>query len=437
MKLQIKPILLIILLSQWMVACVPPPKKDTPAANKLKNTAAESRNSEEGQDADAKNLIISEQDNTLLQITEHRPEGSSITNNQTGQKSLVLSFRTPLSSTIEESTKKIAIMLPLTGKYKSLGLEIQQGVIREYFNVTIKPKKISFYDSNTKRVNELYQKLSKEYTTIIGPLLVNKIEQINYSTQITNIILNKKNNPSSNTYTFNFKEYSQDEIKQIVQFLKTKKHHSVLLITNNNLSGSIFSDELSKQWFSEGKVIKKIIYLTDDLTKNATKIKTTLSQKQPMKSITSRTGESDIFTKNVKDDFPFIRQDIDAIVISLEAKNSRLINPLTTAIGGQKIPIYASSILAKSSNFNTKKDRSLRQIYFLDSVWKYDSQNNGFLNSLARDALRIALTIDRDPRIIYQGLTGTYFINSGKMNRQQNWYQFRRNKVTLVKRLVN
>ena len=413
-----------------VVACVQPSKETNQNNLTITTTPNQTTHSIDGEQA----LIIEQEINSNISNKEIQ---GFITKDSTIVTIPIVNANTSIVQT--EKPMKLAVLLPLTGSYKDISLELEKGIMTEYFNLPIKPKKISFYDSNTNEINALYQKLVKQkYTTIIGPITSKQIEKINYSAQVINIPLNKIAQQTANTYAFNFKEHSQNEIKQITDALSQKNYRNVLLITNGNVAGEVFADKLSNQLFYAKKNLRKIIYLSEDITDNAKKTRTFLTQQPKLKKYTYNENGFISITENIKDDFPYIRQDIDAIVLSINAKDARLINALLKTIGGNKLAIYSSSLLTKSNDFNINKEQNLNNIIYLDSTWKYTHKDYNLLSSLITDAIRIALHIPTYQVFIYQGLTGQYTIDKATgMTRQLQWYQIKKNKATPLQNIIN
>lgn len=375
---------------------------------------------------------------TLSEISEEEKQQPLSPNNDSDKQPL-LHTKTPIYT---HANTKIAVLIPLTGEYQHIGLTLQKGLIQTYFNLSHKPASLTFYDSNTAQINRQYQQIVKEqYDIVIGPLTPEKINKINYSSEVTNLVLNQFDQPNdliNSVLAFDFKEYSHTEINQLTQYIQKMQHNNVLLIVENTISGEIFADKFSDNWFDQNKSINKIIYLSNNLTDNAKQIRQYLTTYPKLNRYQYADNGRLKKTATLEDDFPFIRQDIDAIALSINVANARLIVPLMNTIGGAKPIIYASSLLVKSDDFKLSKEAGLNTIRYLDSPWKYTQENPDFLLSLMNDALRISLSSQIYSSFNYAGLTGFYTISATKgMQRKQYWYQFKRGSATPLQSITN
>lgn len=73
--------------------------------------------------------------------------------------------------------ESIAVILPLSGKYKEQGLAIRNGMLKALLQKDESPTRLRFYDSTRVELTEIYQQVQQEaHELVVGPLLKSNVK---------------------------------------------------------------------------------------------------------------------------------------------------------------------------------------------------------------------------------------------------------------------
>ena len=164
--------------------------------------------------------------------------------------------------------KKIAILLPMTGKYSKIGKSILDGINIQLDSISEYEKpEISIYDTGDEDVNikNIYSEITgQNFDFVIGPLkkpLINKI--ISYDKGTIPILTlnysNKLNKYSKNVYQFGL--LPEDEAICIAEKSIIDGNNNASILYPNNNWGERIAQSFSLR-FEElgGKIIDKVVY---------------------------------------------------------------------------------------------------------------------------------------------------------------------------------
>ena len=294
-----------------------------------------------------------------------------------------------------------AVLLPLSGEYKAVGLNIQQGIIDAYYD-NKQRQKIQFYDTNGENINDLYEyAISESSKIVIGPLLKGNIQKIKFNSDRINVPLNAVLNPESSVHPI---DISVDyELNQLMDIAYERGYCRILTVTLDTQKGAVTSGEMRKIWEQKGGEILDHISLPMKSINEGSK----LLQKSLTTKIDLKVFENGQFIKNEKDDFPFVRQDLDAIIISLPAPQARQIMPMINLLGGEK-PVLATSILT-SEQFQDQNESDLVDIEFLERPSRFQSaESSRLFQALGYDAFQVSYRLNDQRYFDYEGKTGSF-----------------------------
>jgi hypothetical protein len=271
---------------------------------------------------------------------------------------------------------KIALLLPLSGKYASSGKAVRNGFIAAYYADNYSKPQLAVIDTAKGNVADLYQQAIKNGAQlVVGPLLQENVATI-AAQQITvpTIALNNINSKSAINNLYQFSLSPSSEARQIAMRAWHSQHKNALIIMPNNAWGTTVAQAFTEKWQSLGGNISgtatysNFQYLKQDIM-HALDIDAAYARESEIQQITG---------SNLRM-VPQPRQDIDMIFVISNPDFARQIKPLLNFYFAGSIDTYA---LADSFNKNNSDD--LSGMTFCDEPWIINrTQLNDQLKSLA------------------------------------------------------
>ena len=359
-----------------------------------------------------------------------------------------LAFITQIDENFKKQQRppnKIAIILPITGKYKSISNSILNGFFASYYrHIQQHPEQTSeimLYDS-AKASNSIWliynQAKQDQADLIIGPLQKHYIDQLLSSPilPVPVITLNYSNQNRESANRFELIEFGlrpEDEANQIAtasaqhNYLKT-----IAIVPRSNFGQKMLTTYQQKIEQFGGKILAHEKYSRkqkdfSSAIKQLTGINKSQSRFNRLKQIT---GEKFVFE-------PRIRQDIDNIFLVSNSKQAKLIIPQFKFFHAGGLPIFANSqVYSKQS----KKYSDLNDIKFTTPPWTFTTNNKTTqkryqnFNALGQDSFNILShlsRIKRNPNYTFNGAIGAISINDvGQLHRKLEWATIKRGKLT-------
>ena len=283
-----------------------------------------------------------------------------------------------LVSQVEAPTlKHIAVLLPLSGKHKSIGEIVQQGILSGYKNNELK---MTFIDTNNLDFSTLALRfLDNEVDHVIGPLLKPNVDEYiaQADIQLPTLLLNipTLGNLAEHQYAFSMKR--EDEAIQAATVLSNKHYkHPVLFSTQDSASRKIAASFANKWQQLTGDKLETIVLSADQQMQKSLK----LSLDIDVSTARIRNLEAQIRQKIKTENRN--RRDIDMVYIAAPSNHTRLIKPfidVNTSTYSSSIPMYASSLSHKGSS-DDAEIRDLAGLTFSEIPWLLDSQQQDKVN---------------------------------------------------------
>lgn len=314
---------------------------------------------------------------------------------------------------------KIALLLPMTGKYSKIGKAILDGIEIELKDTSkyIKPE-LSIFDTGDEDTNlkKIYSEmLSNDFDYVIGPLRKGFIEKISkYSSkELPVLTLN---------YSNNLKKYS----KKVYQFGLLPEDEAICIAEKAIIDGNVNASVLypDNTWgkrivesftlrFQElgGKVTNLLKY-----NKENTKINNSIKNLLNIEESTKRKNHMQNILKTKLQFKPHIANNLDMIFSVGKSQDMRLIKPQFNFNYAEDIPFYSTSHIYNGV-YNKEVNQDLNNIKFCDIPWLYNTNNmleKKYLRESVdkRDLLRfVAIGMD-SIKIIYN-------INTLKLNKHK------------------
>jgi len=265
----------------------------------------------------------------------------------------------------------IAVLLPLSGKHKSIGEIVQQGMLAGYINNNTQ---LTFIDTNDLDFTSLALRFQDdEIDHVIGPLLKPDLDQYIAQTDIQQptLFLNTPTFGNLNLNHFAFSMKREDEAMQAATVLANRNYNHPVLFSTQDSASRKFAASFTNKWQQlTNEIIENIeLPASQEMQKS---LKTGLDIDVSRARI--RNLEAQINQK-IKTESRN-RRDIDMIFIAAPSKYTRLIKPfvdVNTSTYSTRIPMFASSLSHKGSSSDAEI-RDLSGLTFSEIPWLLDSQ---------------------------------------------------------------
>ena len=286
------------------------------------------------------------------------------------------------------SIEKIAILLPMTGKYSKIGRAIFEGIEMELNNnLKINAPKLVIYDTGDKKINlkEMYYEMqSQDFEYVIGPLrkdLIDKIINLK-SKNLTILTLNYSNNfKKLNKEIYQFGLLPEDEAICIAEKAIIDGNHKASIFYPNNKWGLRIAESFSLR-FKElgGQIVDIAKYEKDDKEIN-TSIRSLLKIEESIK----RKNRIQNILKIKIQYKPYISNDLDMIFSIGTSKNMKKIKPQFNFNYAEDVPFYSTSHIYNGIT-SKKTNQDLNGIKFCDIPWLYNDKNSKIKEILSENA---------------------------------------------------
>jgi uncharacterized protein len=334
--------------------------------------------------------------------------------------------------------KNIALLLPLSGKYASLGDATRSGFLNAYYESSAKTgyqQNIAFYDTNrTPNMAALYQEaVSKGANLVVGPLTKEDVKQLTSSGGFTVPTLELNYTDSwgslpSNLYQFGLSPF--DEAKQVADKAYDSGHTRAIVIAPETEWGQSVSKTLIDRYKSNGGSIADVYYFSP---------KANLASEIPKLLHIDVKADHDKSRDQLTDKATLEQQrrhDFDVVFLLAPPQSARQIVPLLKYYYVTNTPIYATSVVYSGAP-QPQKDSDLNGVLFCEIPWSLtrsstavsDSQaGSNRLYAVGRDAYLISRNLSRFnsmPNFPLYGATGAISTTPQKQfYRRLAWAQF-------------
>ncbi len=271
---------------------------------------------------------------------------------------------------------KIALMLPVTGKYSKIGKAINTGIELELKNYPeeYRPKLIIYDTGDQTNIKKIYKEmLSEDFDFVIGPLqkeFINKI--INYGSESLPILtLNYSNNLKKySNFVYQFGLLPEDEAICIAEKVIIDGNNNAAVLYPDNSWGIRIAESFILR-FEElgGNIINKISYQEGDkkvnnIIRNLLKIEDSIKRKKRIESLLKAKLQYK----------PYIVNDLNTIFSVGTSSDMRSIKPQFNFNFAEDIPFYSTSHIYNGVN-NKELNDDLNEIKFCDIPWLYNTRN--------------------------------------------------------------
>lgn len=353
--------------------------------------------------------------------------------------------------------KKIALLLPLSGRFANAAKAIRDGLLASYY--TKKDKEnimIRVYDTkgNPETIEDIYETAVENGAQfIIGPLDKSSIDKLaeQSALSVPTLALNYIDPEASLPQElFQFGLSPEEEATQVAERTWLDGHVNAAVLTPTGPWGDRVHTAFRERWEKiGGRVVEHQSYNSskNDFSLPIRKLLNIDDSKLRYRSL-SRLLKTKLKYSTYR------RQDIDFIFIAGYPRQARQIRPQLKFFHASQVPVYATSHIY-TGNLNPERDRDMDGIRFGDMPWVLSetTSHRGLRNEIEQliskagnkhqrlyamgvDAFNIIAalnTLKSYPYERYQGETGSLSLDEKqRVKRQLSWVYFRSGRPILL-----
>jgi outer membrane PBP1 activator LpoA protein len=391
--------------------------------------------------------------------------------------------------------KRIAVLLPLTGRLADQGLAIKEGILAAYLknlpaaglnqnnlfinggstaqttpSNTQQHPEIRFFDSALKTAQQL-NALVADFDVVLGPLVKEQIMKLTAILPVDKVLLAlNRVELKTNTLTvdqlykptesrlsapqrYYFSLAPEDEAQQLALHIQQKQLIRPIVFAADHPTTRRMAEAFIATWQETSNAIHPDLTIFTDNKDMRIRVSEMLDVAQSKKRIRQMEVMSDVEVFGVERN----RRDIDAIVLFANPEQTRLLNPIIEAslspFAQKSLSVFASS-RSYSLDLNNNSLRDLRNLTFTDMPWMLPGHSwqtladqTTLLMPQKQDILLRLFAMGFDaytllpnlrrlktlPQLVSHGLTGEINIdNQGVLHRRLPWAQVTKDRVKLL-----
>ena len=391
--------------------------------------------------------------------------------------------------------KRIAVLLPLTGRLANQGLAIKEGILAAYLedlpnakftlnnapdhdgsggktiqNKTQQFREIRFFNSALKTTQQLNEMVA-DFDVVLGPLVKEQIMKLTAVLPTDKILLAlnrvelQPKKPNSVQLTqlvesdltapehYYFALAPEDEAQQLALHIHQKQLVRPIIFAADNPTTQRMAEAFIAKWQETPNAIQPDLTIFTDSKDMRIRVSHMLDVAQSKQRIKQIEALSDVEVFGVERN----RRDIDAIVLFANPEQAKLLNPIIEAslspFARRSLSVFASS-RSYSLDLNSNSLRDLRNLTFTDMPWMlpdhrwqnlanqtiqlWPEKQDTLLRLFAMgfDAYNLLPNLRRLktlPQLVSHGLTGEINVDSqGVLYRRLLWAQVAQDRVKLL-----
>ena len=353
---------------------------------------------------------------------------------------------------------KIALLLPMTGRYQKIATVIYAGIqsARELQTDQQYLPDLTLYDTGddpTQIMRYYDQAIAEGAEFVIGPLKKEAVKILAQQPELPIPVLTLNylgDDRSSQSNLFQFGLYPEDEARQVAERASLDEHFSAIIITPVGEWGERLADAFQFRFEELGGITLDTQFYVPSETDFSTPLKLALQLDQSeerYRQLRSVLGQNLEFE-------PRRRQDIDMVFLVASPRIARLMRPQINYYYATDLPVYSTSHIFTGVE-NIARDRDINGVIYCDIPWLLQPTHDHELireillleageiyqllprfAALGIDAYYLPLKLAELAALPYErfnGLTGKIRMRSGnKLFRELNWAKFIEGKPVLL-----
>ncbi len=308
-----------------------------------------------------------------------------------------LSLPSGLQSWLDsDPPKRIAVLLPLSGRLKTAGQTaldgIVEGVFTNYRDASLRPDIITIDTEAAETGMAAYvQAIEFGADFVIGPLTKERVAEVASADQLPIPVLALNRSAQTNTspgqidpdwQMLSMSLAPEDEAEQLAHLAWAEGLRNPLIIAPDSTWGSRMTGAFSASWHALGGALRETAITTPDETDNATIARSlaTVSSETRIKEV-ERAFDAPVDTQARR------RRDVDSVILlSPTAQMAREIRPLLRFHYAGKLPVFAPSSVFESEEGITNRDLNGIKFVLPPSASSSPTSSSIPLHALGADA---------------------------------------------------
>ncbi|WP_221076000.1 penicillin-binding protein activator [Agarivorans aestuarii] len=183
--------------------------------------------------------------------------------------------------------QKVAVLLPLSGKYQNNGLAVKDGLVSAFLDGQTEfasDAELVFYDTQSQAMETLYPQLEQDQIDfIVGPLLKSQLRSLLSLAPTQPVFALNDVQAGEQEQQFFFPLSPEDEAKQAAQFMAQREEQNPLLLAPQSSLGKRMAESFTEEWENNSSSPVDVIYYANrnDLQRAVRKLlHTDLSQQR-------------------------------------------------------------------------------------------------------------------------------------------------------------
>lgn len=328
--------------------------------------------------------------------------------------------------------RHIGLLLPLSGPLAAAGQSVRDGFVVAYLQEPHEDLRVSFYDTESAPVAQLYERLLVDQVDlVVGPLRKERVVELNaLNPELPAVGLNylePEDVPSAQLVQLGLA--IEDEAVSIARALRQTRARNLLVVHNYEDWSMRARRQLADSWSGTMTVQP----LTDIRT-----VTEAVGNAMDVKESEERRDELSKLMGEQLEFLPRARQDVDAVVALVDNVEANALVPALRFHFADHLPVYACSQVvrgARRSQLNELDGFLVSELpWYLGGDKLYAEMKAPFslvgdrfssLDALGVDALRVALLLGSLPRndtTALLGSTGALTLGAdGRFHRELSW----------------
>jgi len=291
-----------------------------------------------------------------------------------------------LQQLVEQQARKVALLLPLTGRLQAPAKAIREGFMAGWYKANTNSNMgseieggessapiVRFYDTEQGDINALYdQAVAEGAEMIIGPLDKARIAELSLrpALEVPTLSLNFTDSElilSEGMYQFGLAP--EDDARQVARRAWRDGHRRAMILAPNSTWGDRSVNAFSQVWLEQGGELTKDYRYSQPknyskLIAEAMDISDSNKRRRRIRSVL---GQVDLEFE------PRKRGDVDMIFLIAHPGNARQLKPSLAFHYAGSVPVYATSHVY-NGEVNPSDDKDMNTIRFVSLPWFFDSR---------------------------------------------------------------
>ncbi|WP_338622275.1 penicillin-binding protein activator [Agarivorans sp. OAG1] len=160
--------------------------------------------------------------------------------------------------------QKVAVLLPLSGKYQNNGLAVKDGLVSAFLDSQTEfssDTELVFYDTQSQAMETLYPQLEQDQIDfIVGPLLKSQLRSLLSLAPTQPVFALNDVQAGEQEQQFFFPLSPEDEAKQAAQFMAQREEQNPLLLAPQSSLGKRMAESFTEEWQTLSSSPVDVIY---------------------------------------------------------------------------------------------------------------------------------------------------------------------------------